>query len=97
MNWYRDGRDKMGWHADDEKELGDDPVIASLSLGQERFFDLKPKDKLRSDRQRLLLGHGSLLVMSGSLQRTWLHQVPVQKRVLGSRMNFTFRGVGCFG
>jgi alkylated DNA repair dioxygenase AlkB len=86
----------MGWHADNEPELGDNPVIASVSLGVSRYFDLKPRKKADMDahkKYRYELRHGSLLVMSGQLQRDWLHQVPQQKKVMGERVNLTFRKI----
>ncbi|GAA4829533.1 alpha-ketoglutarate-dependent dioxygenase AlkB [Algivirga pacifica] len=92
LNWYRDGNDKMGWHSDDEPSLGRNPVIASISLGAPRFFDLRhKKDKTR--KHRLELTSGSLLVMQGELQHHWVHQVPVQKRVKEGRINLTFRDI----
>ena len=95
-NFYRDGRDSVGWHADNEVELGTSPFVASISLGVDRFFDVKPKVKFSSqygDQQRFTLKHGSLLLMSGSLQREWLHQVPKQLRVKSGRINLTFRRI----
>jgi alkylated DNA repair dioxygenase AlkB len=92
LNQYRDGNDKMGWHSDNEKELGKNPVIASLSLGATRFFDLKHK-RIKSLKKRLELPAGSLLIMCGSTQESWLHQVPQQKTVKDSRINLTFRTV----
>lgn len=90
LNLYRDGKDSNGWHADDEKELGLNPVIASLSLGQERVFHMKHK-KDKSLKHKFLLSHGSLLVMKGSTQHHWLHQVPKTSRKVGRRINLTFR------
>lgn len=90
LNRYRDGVDAMGWHADDEGELGERPTVASLSLGVSRFFDLKPKQG-SWDGLRWPLQHGSLLVMDGSTQEHWVHRVPVQKKVKGERINLTFR------
>ncbi len=90
LNLYRDGRDSNGWHADDEKELGVNPVIASLTLGQERFFHLKHR-KNKTLKQKILLEHGSLLVMSGETQSHWLHQIPKTTRPIGERINLTFR------
>lgn len=92
LNQYRDGNDKMGWHSDNEKELGKNPIIASLSLGATRFFDLKHK-RIKSLKKRLELPAGSLLIMCGSTQENWLHQVPQQKKVKDSRINLTFRRV----
>ncbi|PPK77686.1 alkylated DNA repair dioxygenase AlkB [Methylobacter tundripaludum] len=90
-NLYRDGNDSMGCHADDEKELGPNPVIASLSLGDERLFRLhhkKTKDKLD-----IVLGHGDLLVMAGTLQHHWMHSVPKTKKLKTPRINLTFRTI----
>ena len=89
-NLYRDGRDAMGWHSDDEPELGPRPVIASLSLGQTRRFKLKhrqdPGCKLDLD-----LPHGSLLVMRGDTQALFKHALPRSARPMGPRINLTFR------
>jgi alkylated DNA repair dioxygenase AlkB len=90
LNLYRNGRDSNGWHADDEKELGVNPVIASLTLGEERFFHLKHR-KDKTLKQKILLEHGSLLVMSGETQSHWLHQIPKTTRPIGKRINLTFR------
>jgi alkylated DNA repair dioxygenase AlkB len=89
-NLYRDGRDSMGWHADNERELGPAPVIASISLGAERQFQLKSRTD-STQRHALLLEHGSLLVMAGDLQQHWLHQLPKTARVDRPRINLTFR------
>jgi len=91
-NLYRDGRDSNGWHADNEKELGQNPVIASLSFGAERIFHFKHKDD-SSLKQKLVLKHGSLLIMGGKTQHYWLHQVPKTKKKIGKRINLTFRTV----
>lgn len=90
MNLYRNGSDSNGWHADDEKELGINPVIASVSLGQERVFHLKHKEK-KEFKKRLLLEHGSLLLMKGVTQHCWLHQIPKSKKPMDPRINLTFR------
>ncbi|NDY94687.1 alpha-ketoglutarate-dependent dioxygenase AlkB family protein [Wenzhouxiangella limi] len=89
-NLYRDGRDYMGWHADDEPELGREPVIASLSFGARRRFTLKPRSG-EAERLEFELASGSLLVMSGDVQRFWLHQLPRALRVRDARINLTFR------
>ncbi len=91
-NQYRDGHDCMGWHADDEPELGPAPCIASLSLGASRFFDIRSKHE-RTRKARLSLHSGSLLVMRGELQQHWQHQVPRQLRIRDRRINLTFRQV----
>ncbi|NAS11837.1 alpha-ketoglutarate-dependent dioxygenase AlkB family protein [Poritiphilus flavus] len=90
LNLYRDGRDSNGWHADNEKELGRNPVIASISLGQERFFHLKHRNRTEL-RHKLLLENGSLLLMQGPTQHHWLHQIPKTARTIGERINLTFR------
>jgi alkylated DNA repair dioxygenase AlkB len=90
MNLYRNGSDSNGWHADDEKELGINPVIASVSLGQERVFHLKHKEK-KEFKKRLVLEHGSLLLMRGVTQHCWLHQIPKSKKPMNPRINLTFR------
>lgn len=90
LNLYRDGQDSNGWHADDEKELGDNPVIASVSFGQERFFHLRHKwDK--SLKHKILLEHGSLLLMAGETQHHWQHQIPKTSQAVRERINLTFR------
>ncbi len=90
MNLYRDGKDSNGWHADNEKELGINPIIASVTFGQERFFYLKYKTN-KVLKHKILLGHGSLLLMKGSTQYYWLHQLPKTARPIGERINLTFR------
>ncbi len=89
INLYRDGSDSVSWHSDNERELGSQPVIASLSLGATRTFQLKHK----TDRQllKLPLGNGSLLLMTGQLQRFWLHRIPKQPSIREPRINCTFR------
>lgn len=91
LNLYRDGNDKMGWHADDEPELGAEPVIASLSLGATRKFRFRH----RATREIVEcdLPTGSLVVMSGLSQKYWVHEVPQQKRVTSPRINLTFRHI----
>lgn len=90
LNLYRDGADSVGWHSDDEAELGDEPVIASLSLGAIRDFSLRQK-KPGSQQFKMALPSGSLLVMSGCLQQYWQHQVPKTQKPVGERINLTFR------
>lgn len=89
LNRYRNGRDSMGMHSDDEPELGAQPVIASLSYGATRTFILRHKRNKQT--LRLPLGDGSLLLMSGQLQRNWLHGINKSTRSLGERINLTFR------
>ena len=88
-NLYRDGSDSVSWHADDEKELGPDPVIASLSLGAERRFDLRNRES--GCTVKTMLPSGSLVVMSGGCQEHWIHQLPKMTRVTEPRINITFR------
>jgi alkylated DNA repair dioxygenase AlkB len=89
-NLYRDGKDSNGWHADDEKELGKNPTIASVSFGAERIFHFKHK-KNSALKSKLVLEHGSLLLMQGATQHNWLHQIPKTKKQIGKRINLTFR------
>lgn len=93
-NLYRDGRDSNGWHADNEKELGQNPLIASLSLGAERRFDLR--HNLTGEKISMPLTSGSLLVMGGELQHFWKHQVAKSTRALAPRINLTFRFINNF-
>ena len=90
LNRYRDGNDSMGMHADDEPELGRDPIIAAISLGAPRRFVMVHKKKKR-DRFSLILEHGSLFVMRGTMQHKFRHGVPKQKSVAAERINVTFR------
>ena len=90
MNLYRDGKDSNGWHSDDEKELGPNPIIASISLGQERFFHLRHKSN-KEHKHKMLLEHGSLLLMKGETQHFWQHQIPKTSRTIKERINLTFR------
>lgn len=94
LNLYRDGRDSMGWHADDEPELGPAPAIASLSLGAGRRFRLRPRPGLSHPPLSIDLPHGSLLLMRGSTQQHWQHALPKTARPVGPRLNLTFRWVG---
>lgn len=90
-NLYRSGADSMGWHADDEPELGSAPVIASLSFGAERRFDFRHRESKES--VRVMLPHGSLLVMSGATQTHWMHRIARTTKVTTQRINLTFRHV----
>lgn len=89
LNWYQHGEHHMGWHSDDEPELGLNPVVLSLSLGQTRKFDLKHK-KLPLQCS-LELANGDLLVMAGACQHHWQHRIPKQLKAGGERINLTFR------
>ncbi len=90
LNQYRDGQDSNGWHSDNEKELGSNPVIASVSFGEERWFHFKHRTN-KNLKQKILLQHGSLLIMKGTTQEFWLHQIPKSKKVTKPRINLTFR------
>lgn len=90
LNQYRDGKDSNGWHADNEKELGANPIIASVSFGAERIFQLK-HNSISGLKQNILLEHGSLLLMKGTTQHFWKHQIPKTAKPIGSRINLTFR------
>jgi alkylated DNA repair dioxygenase AlkB len=90
LNLYRNGKDSNGWHADNEKELGQNPVIASISLGQERYFHLKHR-KDKTLKHKILLQHGSLMLMQGETQHHWLHQIPKTAKPIVERINLTFR------
>lgn len=88
-NLYRTGEDSMGWHADDEPELGREPVIASISLGAERRFDFRHRNS--GETTSVMLPHGSLLVMRGQSQHQWVHRIARTKKVRTPRVNLTFR------
>ena len=91
LNRYRNGNDSISWHTDAERELGIRPIIASVSFGATRTFQLRhinTKEKLEIE-----LTHGSLLIMQGELQHFWQHQIPKTKKVLGERINLTFRTI----
>ena len=92
LNLYRDGTDSNGWHADNEKELGKHPQIASFSFGATRFFHFKHR-KIKSERYKIELQNGSLLLMEGAMQEHWLHQIPKTKKQLQPRINLTFRNI----
>lgn len=89
FNLYRNGSDSISWHTDAEKELGENPVIASVNFGASRKFQLRHKNT--KEKIELELEHGSLLIMRGELQHFWQHQVPKTKRKVGERINLTFR------
>tara|TARA_X000000368_G_scaffold188944_1_gene149015 strand:+ start:913 stop:1512 length:600 start_codon:yes stop_codon:yes gene_type:complete len=90
LNYYRDGNDSVSWHADDEKSLGSQVNIASISIGAERDFQFKRKDG-NGERQKITLTNGSLLVMHSPIQEFWLHQIPKRKKINEPRVNLTFR------
>lgn len=90
LNLYRNGNDSNGWHADNEKELGRNPLIASLSFGAERTFHFKHRT-IKEEHHKIILEHGSLLIMKGEMQHFWLHQIPKTKKQMNERINLTFR------
>ena len=93
LNYYRDHRDSMGLHSDDEPELGAQPILASLSLGEERTFILKHRREKTLKPVRLKLASGSLLLMKGETQRHWKHGIDKETRPCGPRINLTFRRI----
>jgi len=90
LNLYRDGKDSNGWHADNEKELGRNPVIASISFGAERAFHLQ-HNSIAEAKQKIVLENGSLLLMKGETQHFWKHQIAKTAKPIGPRINLTFR------
>ena len=94
LNRYRDDRDNMGMHADDEPELGPDPVVATLSLGATRRMTLVPRRPRDGERRALELPAGSLLIMRGACQRRFRHGIPREPRVTDERVSLTFRQIG---
>ena len=93
LNLYGDGRDSMGFHADDEPELGERPVIASLSLGAERVMHFRHRHDRALPTHKLILTDGSLLVMRGDTQANWKHAIAKTRRPVGPRINLTFRRI----
>lgn len=89
LNYYRNGQDSMGWHADNEQELGRNPIIASVTFGAERVFQLKHNSL--DSKQNITLEHGSLLLMRGTTQHFWKHQIAKTQKEIGGRINLTFR------
>lgn len=92
LNLYRDGQDSMGWHRDNETALGTNPVIASVSFGASRVFQLRDYASKKS-LQSIELTHGSLLLMSGATQHYWEHRIPKTSKPAGRRVNLTFRKI----
>jgi len=90
LNYYRDGNDSVAWHSDDEYELGIKPVIASVSLGQARRFDVRHKVD-HQKKYSVNLENGSLLLMRGDLQHSWEHRIAKSTKILKERINLTFR------
>lgn len=92
LNYYRNGQDSMGWHRDNEKNLGKNPTIASVSFGVAREFQLR-KYESKKDKKSIVLTHGSLLLMQGETQYFWEHQIPKNTKISNPRINLTFRKV----
>jgi alkylated DNA repair dioxygenase AlkB len=92
LNLYRGGRDSVSWHADDESELGEDPVIGSVSFGETREFQFRPKQG-KAATVRVALTHGSFLLMGSGTQRNWEHCIPKTSDERGPRLNLTFRQI----
>ena len=90
LNLYRNGKDSNGWHADNEKELGRNPIIASVSFGAERSFHLQ-HNSIPDAKLKITLGNGSLLLMKGETQHFWKHQIPKTSKEVTPRINLTFR------
>jgi alkylated DNA repair dioxygenase AlkB len=91
LNLYRSGADSLSWHQDTESELGDAPVIASISVGQVRVFQMRHKSRSDVDCLEIALPHGSLLLMRSGTQTHWQHRIPKTSRPVGARINLTFR------
>ena len=91
LNYYQDGIQGMGWHADNEKELGNNPIIASVSLGAVRTF--RCKHRMSNHTIDIVLEPGSLLIMKGSMQHNWVHSLPISRRIKDARINCTFRTI----
>ena len=92
INYYRNGQDRVAWHSDDEKELGQNPIIGSVSLGAERNFKLRHKHyKSNDQKEQIILNHGSFLLMEGTTQHNWMHEIPRTAKPIGPRINLTFR------
>lgn len=90
LNYYRDGNDSVAWHSDNEKALGTHPVIASVSFGQVRSFDIRSKQD-HSNKYSIKLESGALLIMKGNLQAEWEHRIPKSIKPMCARVNLTFR------
>lgn len=93
LNFYRHGQDSNGWHQDNEKALGENPIIASVSFGETRPFQLRHIRDKSLETKKILLSHGSLLLMKGTTQHFWKHQIPKTSRPINPRINLTFRTI----
>jgi alkylated DNA repair dioxygenase AlkB len=93
LNYYRNGTDSMGWHSDDEKELGQNPVIGSISFGETRLFQLRHLKRKDLKKVNIKLSNGSFLLMKGTTQHYWEHQIPKTSKKITPRINLTFRTI----
>ena len=93
MSLYHDGNEGVGWHSDDEKSLGKNTTIASLSFGAERRFSFRHKQT--KEIVSLVLEHGSMLVMKDVTQANWIHSLAKSKKIINKRINLTFRTIAC--
>lgn len=93
LNYYRNGQDSMGWHSDDEKELGQNPVIGSISFGETRLFQLRHLTRKDLKKVDIKLTNGSFLLMKGQTQHYWEHQIPKTSKHITQRINLTFRTI----
>ena len=93
LNYYRNGQDSMGWHSDDEKELGQNPVIGSISFGETRLFQLRHLTRKDLKKVDIKLTNGSFLLMKGKTQHYWEHQIPKTSKNITPRINLTFRTI----
>ena len=91
VNYYRDGKDSMGWHSDDEKELGPDPIIVSISLGSER--DLVFRNKINKETLSIPQTNGCLILIDGKTQKNWQHSIKKTQKIISPRINLTFRNI----
>ncbi len=91
VNYYRDGKDSMGWHSDNERELGPNPTIASISFGSER--DLVFRNKINKEVLPIPQTHGCLILIDGKTQKNWQHAIKKTRKVIGPRINLTFRNI----
>lgn len=92
LNYYRNGSDSVAWHSDNEKELGINPIIGSVSFGTERIFKFRQIDD-RKKTKNVILEHGSLLLMKGDTQQYWEHEIAKTKKKINVRVNLTFRSI----
>lgn len=93
VNCYRNGQDSVAWHSDDEPELGRKPLVASVSLGAERIFQLRHKYDKNNKKHMMTLSDGDLLLMAGETQRYWQHQIPKSAHSMGERISITYRRI----